>query len=492
MRTRNFSRLTSGQIRANGHLLQSSALQAEECFYAERSSMKIALASYGTRGDVEPCVAVGLELQRRGHEVHVAVSPDLVGFAESAGLATVPYGPDTQVWSGAHRDFWRRFFSNFWKIQEVIKLSREMREIGESVIQFWDEITTTLTSLADGADLLVTFLNFEQPAANVAEYYDIPLATLHVSPARANGHMLPFLSSRLGRYALTVFEWTNWRGVKKFDDAQRRQLSLPKAEHSAPRRITERGSLEIQAYEELCFAGLAAEWAKWNDQRPFVGALTMELTTDTDDEVASWIAAGTPPIFFGFGSTPVKSAADTLAMISAACAALGERALVCSALSEFSDAPDFDHVKVVDTVNFATVFPTCRAVVHHGGMGTISAGLRAGVPMLILWTALDQAIWASRVKRLKVGINRRISAVTRETLVADLRTTLDPKYVARAREVATRMTKPAESVTKTADLLEEFALYRGVDCRGVITRQMWPRSSGRIRRILSRETRGIH
>ena len=66
--------------------------------------------------------------------------------------------------------------------------------------------------------------------------------------------------------------------------------------------MTKRGSLEIQAYDEVCFPGLAAEWAKWDGQRPFVGALTMELTTDADDEVASWIAAGPPPICFGFGS----------------------------------------------------------------------------------------------------------------------------------------------------------------------------------------------
>jgi UDP:flavonoid glycosyltransferase YjiC (YdhE family) len=422
--------------------------------------MKFVLASYGTRGDVEPCVAVGRELLRRGHDVRVAVPPDLVGFAESAGVAAVAYGPDTQVWWGAHRDFWTRFFGNFWKIQDLIRL---WREVGEPVIQCWEEITTTLTSLADGADLLVTSLNFEQHAVNVAEYYDIPLATLHISPVRPNGQFLPFLPSSLGRYALTVYEWAAWRGVKKLDDAQRRQLGLPKATGPAPRRITERGSLEIQAYEEVCFPGLAAEWAKWNGQRPFVGALTMELPTDADEEVASWIAAGTPPIFFGFGSTPVESAADTLAMISEACAQLGERALVCSGWSDFSHVPHFDHVKVVGTMNYAAAFPACRALVHHGGMGTTAAGLRAGVPTLIFWTAPDQAIWAARVKRLKVGSGRRFSTVSRESLVADLRRILDPKYVTRAREIATQMTKPAESVATAADLLENFAGLRRVD-----------------------------
>ena len=59
--------------------------------------MKFVLASYGTRGDVEPCVAVGRELLRRGHEVRMAVPRDLVGFVEAAGLATVAYGLDTQA-----------------------------------------------------------------------------------------------------------------------------------------------------------------------------------------------------------------------------------------------------------------------------------------------------------------------------------------------------------------------------------------------------------
>ena len=146
------------------------------------------------------------------------------------------------------------------------------------------------------------------------------------------------LPSPLIRSRMTVAGWLYWRMTKQAEDAQRRELGLPKATGPSPRRIMERGSLEIQAYDELCFPGLAAEWG---GRRPFVGALTMELTTDADDEVASWIAAGTPPIYFGFGSMPVESAADTVAMISAACAQLGERALICSGASDFSRHPTF-------------------------------------------------------------------------------------------------------------------------------------------------------
>jgi UDP:flavonoid glycosyltransferase YjiC (YdhE family) len=275
--------------------------------------MKFVLASYGTRGDVEPCAAIGRELLRRGHEVRIAVRPDLVCFAESVGLAAVAFGPDARTWQDLHRDFLTHAFRNFWKIQDLIRLGREDWALFS---QCWEEISTTLTSLANGADLLLTLLIGEESAANLAEYYDIPLATLHTCPVRPNSQLAPILPAPLIRSAMTVNQWLGWPMTKKFEDKRRRELGLPKATAPSPRRIAERGSSEIQAYDEVCFPGLAVEWAKWDGRRAFVGALTMELPTDADEEVASWIAAGTPPIFFGFGSTAVKSPADTIAMIS--------------------------------------------------------------------------------------------------------------------------------------------------------------------------------
>ncbi|MCK8645506.1 glycosyltransferase [Mycobacterium colombiense] len=416
--------------------------------------MKFVLASWGSRGDVEPCAAVGRELLRRGHEVHMAVTPDLVGFVESAGLAAVAYGPDLQPVLNASSNLWTCFLRSFWRIHDLVRL---VREVFAPFVPCWGKMSTVLTSLADGADLLLTNVIFEQVAANVAEYYDIPIATLHWFPARANGQLLPSLPAPLSRIAMTVFWWLCWRTAKKVEDAQRRELGLPKATGPWPRRITERGSLEIQAYDEACVPGLAAEWEKFNGQRPFVGALTMELPTDADDEVASWIAEGTPPIFFGFGTVSVESPADALAMISAACAQLGERALIGSGRGEFSNIPHSGHIKVVGAVNFATIFPACRAVVHHGGSGTMAASLRAGVPTLILSTDINQTLWGLQVKRLKVGTARPFSATTRETLTSDLRTILSPQYVARAREIATRMTKSSESVAIAADLVESLA-----------------------------------
>jgi UDP:flavonoid glycosyltransferase YjiC (YdhE family) len=420
--------------------------------------MKFVLTFYGTRGDVEPGIAVGRELLRRGHDVRMAVPPDLVGFAESVGLAAIAYGPDMQAWLEVTRNFWTRFFRNFWRIQDVRRLLREAREPGT---RCWAEMSATLTSLLDGADVLITGMSYQELAANVAEYCEIPLATLLWFPTRVNGHLVPNLPAPLVRSAMTVYEWLVWRGVKKVQDAQRRELGLPKVTGPAPRRIAERGALEIQAYDEVCFPGLAAEWVKWDGQRPFVGTLTLELATDADEEVASWIAVGTPPIFFGFGSIPVESPADAIAMIGEACAQLGERALVSAGWTDFSNVPDIEHVKVVGAVNYAAIFPSCRAVVHHGGAGTTAAGLRAGVPTLILWMADVQFIWGAAVKRLKVGTARRFSGTTEKSLVSDLRTILTPQCVAQAREIAARMTEPAKSVAAAADLVEEFAGLKG-------------------------------
>jgi UDP:flavonoid glycosyltransferase YjiC (YdhE family) len=381
--------------------------------------MKVALAGYGTRGDTEPFAAVGRELLRRGHDVCMAVAPEMVEFLASAELDAVPFGPESLA-SSRNRMPQAPVGG---VVDEKEYLSRAMQEWG-----------TTLTALANGADLLVTGRVEQGLAANVAEYYGIPQATLHFFP---------------GAHA----RLSGWAGdtMEKAEDAHRRALGQADATGPSTR------SLEIQAYDALYFPELAAEWADGDSWRPFVGALTLELPAEADDEVLSWIAAGTPPIYFGFGSGVwLPYAAQTFGLISVACARLGERALICSGASDFADAPHSDQVKVVRAVNHSAIFPACRAVVHQGGAGTTAAGMRAGIPTLILWHPInDQQIWADAVTRLKVGLGRAFSTSNLGSLVADLRSILDPQCISQAREVAAQMTKPAVSVANAADLLED-------------------------------------
>jgi UDP:flavonoid glycosyltransferase YjiC (YdhE family) len=409
--------------------------------------MKFVVAVHGTRGDVEPCAAVARELMRRGHQVRMAVPPNLVGFVESAGLGpAAEYGVDSQKQLEAD------IFRDWWKLQNPMIVLRRSREY---VTEGWAEMSQTLATLAKDADLILTGTTYQEVAANVAEAHDVPLAALHYFPCRVNSQMLPVpLPGPVLRTGWSAVEWGHWRVLKVAEDAQRRVLGLPPAKVRAIRRIVEGGALEIQAYDELFFPGLTEEW---HGTRPLVGSITLEQPTQDDDELAAWMVKDTAPIYFGFGSMPVESPADAIAMITTVCADLGERALISTGVWDVDDLPNDDQVRLTGAVNHSKVFPACRAVVHHGGAGTVAAGVRAGVPTVVLWVSADQPVWASQINRLKVGVAQRFSRTTPGSLTKALRTALSPEYQVRASAAAARMTPPARSASTTADLLEAAA-----------------------------------
>lgn len=405
------------------------------------------MAVHGTRGDIEPCAAVARELQRRGHLVRMAVPPNLIGFAESAGLGGVqPYGPDSQ------QQLQAQVFRDWWRPRNPITVLRQAREY---VSEGWAEMSETLTALSDDADLILTGTTYEELAANVAERGDIPLAALHYFPARPNTVILPIrIPPRVAAAGWSIAEWVHWRTLKPAEDRQRQALGLPRARSRAIRRIAERGALEIQAYDEALFPGLAEQW---QGRRHFVGSITLALPTEYDAAVQSWAERGAPPIYFGFGSMPVHSPAETVTMITEVCSELGRRALICSDTPELRGIPVTDDVMVVPAVNHASIFEHCRAVVHHGGAGTTAAAARAGVPVLVLWVGADQPLWANQIRRLGVGTSRRLASTTRQSLRDDLVRVLTPDYARRAARLASRMTPPAQSLAATADLLERAA-----------------------------------
>ncbi|MDP9166715.1 MAG: glycosyltransferase, partial [Actinomycetota bacterium] len=348
--------------------------------------MKFAIAVHGTRGDVEPCAAVALELIRRGHDVRMAVPPNLVRFAESAGLRDLAgYGVHSQKQLEAD------VFRDWWKLQNPLTVLRRSREY---VTEGWAEMSETLTGIADGADLILTGTTYQEVAANVAEARRIPLAALHYFPCRMNTRVLPVRLPRpVLRAGWSAAEWGHWRVLKAAEDAQRRALDLPPAQVRAIRRIVEGGAVELQAYDELFFPGLGEEW---RGVRELIGSVSLQLPTPGDDELDDWLAAGTPPIYFGFGSMPVESPARAIAMITEVSAELGRRALISTGVWDVDDLSLDDRVKLVGAVNHSRVFPACRAVVHHGGAGTTAAGVRAGVPTVVLWVSADQPVWAVR------------------------------------------------------------------------------------------------
>jgi UDP:flavonoid glycosyltransferase YjiC (YdhE family) len=385
--------------------------------------MKFVLAAYGSRGDVEPCAVVGRELRRRGHEVRIAVPPNMVAFAESVGLNATAYGPDSQAQLNGAADFF---------VGNMKNLYGALPEVVERVAKVWVDKGTALASLAEGADLLVTGMNEQRLAANIAEYQHIPLVALHSFPSRLqpSGE----LNSRL---------------VKMSEAPLRRALGMPEEPEPTP------AVLEIQAYDERCLPGQPEDWAE--PGKPFAGALTLESPTDNDDAVLSWIAQGTEPVYFGMGSTPISPPAEIIEMIIGACAQLNQRLLICAGPNDLSEFDRFDHVKFVSAVNHAAILPGCQAAVHHGGAGTTAAAMRAGVPSLILWLWLDQPVWAAGVQQLKIGMAQRFSEVSQQSLAVGLKSILALDYLDRARNIAPEMITPHESASCAADLVESAA-----------------------------------
>jgi UDP:flavonoid glycosyltransferase YjiC (YdhE family) len=139
------------------------------------------------------------------------------------------------------------------------------------------------------------------------------------------------------------------------------------------------------------------------------------------------------------------------------CADLGERALISTGVLDVDDLPHSDQVRLVGAVNHSKVFAACRAVVHHGGAGTTAAGVRAGVPTVVLWVSADQPVWAAQINRMKVGVAQRFSRTSARSLTKALRTALSPECQERARIAATLVTPATRSVSTAVDLLEAAA-----------------------------------
>ena len=148
----------------------------------------------------------------------MAVPPDLIDFAEAAGLMAVAYGMRVQPQLDAYRDLWLSWTRHFWRIQDLIVLCREGLRV---VTEQWADMSKTLLSLADGADLMSTSVGYEQPAANVADFYGIPFVAMHTMPWRPNGQLFPVLPAPLTRSAMTAYDWVGWRLTKQAEDVQR-------------------------------------------------------------------------------------------------------------------------------------------------------------------------------------------------------------------------------------------------------------------------------
>ncbi|OZC62215.1 hypothetical protein CH267_01350 [Rhodococcus sp. 06-621-2] len=426
--------------------------------------MKFVMPFTGSRGDVQPGLVLASELSARGHEVTFGAPPNLVAFAEAAtagrtSVSVVPFGPDTRALLESDL------------VRTRIK-SKNLRTRWATLAELanfgWDDMAESVLSMGAHADMAIAGTLGQELVFNYAESQSIPFAALHYCPIRSNRSMSVVPSRTMpgvvNRATWRILESMRWSSMKKRENAQRRALGLENASRPLPGRIASYGGIEIQAYDSAFFPGLRQEWA---DRRPFVGFLEPDGGESSGSTgvlgsgsilgspLRSWIESGTAPVYFGFGSMPVKDPTGLVSMIEDVCARGGYRAVVSSGWSTLDERIDADSsVAVVGSVDHGALFPLCRAAVHHGGAGTTAASVRAGLPTMVCWFSADQPFWGAALERTGAGCSAKFVELDRDILAAGIETLMRPDTASRARQLAAAMTSSADTRRAAVRLIE--------------------------------------
>jgi sterol 3beta-glucosyltransferase len=167
-----------------------------------------------------------------------------------------------------------------------------------------------------------------------------------------------------------------------------------------------------------------------------------------------WLRSGTSPIYFGFGSIPILAPLEFVRSVREVLEALGLRGLVITGGSDLRNVASDERLFFAPAVNHGEVLPRCRAAVHHGGLGTTTASLAAGLPTLVCSVLADQPFWGARVQALGAGTWMPFQRLTPERLRKALEQLLSDSVMARAAEVGARM-RQEDGLQSTADFLEQ-------------------------------------
>ncbi|WP_236654812.1 glycosyltransferase [Streptacidiphilus anmyonensis] len=347
----------------------------------------------GSRGDVQPCLALGGGLASQGHAVRVIASPRYQDLITGAGLEFRGLSHDpTQIVASPEG-------------QELLAAGRNpvgfirgfQRVLGPLLARMLSEVQTG----AEGADLVLA-PSFGFLGLHLSQHLHVPHAVMHFQPSQPTGafpHPLTpgarFLGRLGNRCSFEAVDLASWMVSRRTVNAWRRQsLGLAPMRLPAPFR-------EVRRAPVLCAFSPAVvpRPADWGANVHLTGFWFHEQPRWTPPQrLVDFLDAGPPPVYVGFGS---MRAADPEATDRAVRVAL-RRAGLRGVLAGDPGASD-DDTFVAEEIPHHWLFPRVSAVVHHGGAGTTAAALRAGVPQLVCPFFGDQPYWAERVHRLGAG-----------------------------------------------------------------------------------------
>jgi len=348
--------------------------------------MRILLVSHGTRGDVQPIVALGVALKARGHLVQLVAPANFLTWVRGHGLDMQSDGIDVE-------DLLRSSASG------LQSLSWQMRYLSDATPLLFEPVARA----SEGCDLIVC-AGIQFAAASVAQWRNVPYAHVVFCPCATPNSATPPPNV----HTQTLPRWINrllWQaGGPLADLALRAPINRGRA------------SLGLKALDNPISQILNGRTILAAD--PDLGPLPHDapkgaMTTDAwvleepgalDARVEAFLQQGPAPIYIGFGSMIAPRACELVVQAVAAARAIGRRAVIAGGWAALqAHIQEADDVITLDNVPHSLIFPRVAAAVHHGGAGTTTAAARAGVPQILLPHILDQYYWAHRVEVLGLG-----------------------------------------------------------------------------------------
>lgn len=395
--------------------------------------MRILLHGYGSRGDVEPTLALALGLQRAGHDVALAAALDFRELVEERGVGYEPFDidlgalsrtPEGRAWlGGTARN----------PVDDLRLMRGAMREVAPAVAE-------TIVRTTDSYDAVVTTPILLEAMLSMSVARGLPLACALLQPSIGTAHGDSYVfAPRPGRrspvnYATgAVMSFAIRPVVSPIGNATRRLAGLP--------------PLGWRDYVRHTFAvpfvlgaspAVVPPAPDWPVDITVSGYWPLEPATGLSPEVEAFLEAGPPPVYIGFGSMSAADSAATSRLVADAVRRAGVRALVHRGAADLHVAAD--DVLLVGSEPHGLLFPRVAAVVGHGGAGTTGAAFRAGVPQVVVPHMGDQPYWARRAHELGVApapLPRK--HLTSDSLADGIRAALTPGRAAAARLLGERL-----------------------------------------------------
>ncbi|PZD72636.1 O-mycaminosyltylonolide 6-deoxyallosyltransferase [Acaryochloris thomasi RCC1774] len=358
--------------------------------------MKVTILATGTRGDVQPYVALGLGLKAAGHQVRVASSKTFSEFVGAHALEFHPLEVDVKQVLGSEvgADIMKKGSNPVQFIRLYGKLMRPFIE--QQLHDSWQA--------CQGADALI-YSPLSFGGASFGEKLQIPHFLAKIQPVGITREfpspVIPPGIKLGGMYNLLTY--------KVVKQISRQTLTPPVKDWlQANLQISPARSWRQLQYQKAQLFGFSDAVVPkphdWPDSWYVTGYWVLEQSNwQPPAELIEFLAAGPPPVYIGFGSMKSQSPAALTQLAIKALSLSNQRGILLTGWGSLRQTDLPKDVYIVDSVSHDWLFPQMAAVVHHGGSGTTAASLRAGVPTIITPFVADQPFWGDRIQKLGIG-----------------------------------------------------------------------------------------